>query len=168
VRSASFLVSGLLSPRARTARVWRGREFAPNAADSLGEEPGAKHAQTALFRGRQLAGDFPNEAMRRQSLLLWGVVSVYCSLQNQFSKAQLHGLFAFVTAEPAHQRGLGSSARALTPAREREMSLCERQTEPLTPHRLPLIQTETCEGLRRSADHAPVRVRAAVNLKREV
>ena len=124
--------------------------------------------QTALSRGRQLAGDFPNEAIRRQSLLLWGVVSLYCSLQNQFSKAQLHRLFAFVTVEPGHPSRVFSCLRAPTPAREREMSLCERQPEPLAPHTLPLIQTESCEGLRRPADLAWVREDAAVNLKLEV
>jgi hypothetical protein len=58
--------------------------------------------------------------MRRQSLLLWGVVSVYCSLQNEFSMAQLGALFAFVTATPSrHVAGktlLRSLKRAFVPA----------------------------------------------------
>jgi hypothetical protein len=90
---------------------------------------------------------------------------VYCSLQNQFSKAQLHRLFAFVTVEPSRYVARLWTARSLPPACQSEMSFCERQTEPLTRYRLPLIQTESCEGLQRPADFAPVHVQAAVALK---
>jgi hypothetical protein len=71
------------------ARVFRGREFTPNAAGSLARNQETKLATDRPLEGQQLAGEFPNEAMRRQSLLQYDVVSSHCSLQNQFSMDEL-------------------------------------------------------------------------------
>jgi hypothetical protein len=66
----------------------RGREFAPNAAGSRMRNSSEARNRPPLD-GQQLTGDFPNEAMRRQSLLHYGVVSSPCFLQSGFSMDEL-------------------------------------------------------------------------------